>query len=67
MQFSRWQFITALDIATEVILFSFSLSLVSGLKMALGRKSIVVLAFAARLPYVGFTISPLVASFPTPG
>ncbi|KAK2764534.1 hypothetical protein FQN54_009229 [Arachnomyces sp. PD_36] len=54
-QFPRWQFITALDIITEVLLFSFSLPLVAGLRMRFDRKFVIVLSFAARLPLIAFS------------
>jgi len=50
--FVRWKFIGALDILTELALFSISVYLVWGLQMALKSKSIVVAAFGCRLPLI---------------
>lgn len=47
----RWQYITAIDISTEVILFTFSFALVHKLQMAWKNKFVIVLSFASRLPY----------------
>lgn len=50
LQLSRWQFIVALDITTELILFSLSLYLLAGLMMSMKRKLTIAFAFAFRLP-----------------
>jgi hypothetical protein len=50
--FSRWIYVAAVDIATEVAIFGLSIYLVAGLKMALKLKATVVMAFAVRLPVV---------------
>jgi hypothetical protein len=50
-QFARWQFIGALDIITELALFSISLYLVWGIQMSRNSKSLVVGAFGCRIPY----------------
>lgn len=50
--FSRWQFIGALDIMTEVALFCMSVYLVYGLQMSMKSKAIVVGAFGVRLPVI---------------
>ncbi|KAJ6166660.1 hypothetical protein N7470_002107 [Penicillium chermesinum] len=49
--FARWQAITALDISTEIILFAFSIALVWGLQMKVPHKLVIMISFAARLPY----------------
>ncbi|KAL3475628.1 hypothetical protein BJX99DRAFT_259234 [Aspergillus californicus] len=46
----RWQFIVAIDIATELILFSLAVWLLAGLFMPLKRKLTVAFAFLFRLP-----------------
>lgn len=51
-QFSRWQFVTVLDVLVEVILVCLSAILVHDLKMPLTRKAVVVIAFLFRLPCV---------------
>lgn len=48
--FTRWQFIAALDILTEIALFSISLYLIWGIQMSLKSKIIVVTSFGCRLP-----------------
>ncbi|KAE9378949.1 hypothetical protein N431DRAFT_327110, partial [Stipitochalara longipes BDJ] len=50
--FARWQFIAALDILTEVGLFSISLYLIWGIQMSLKSKTIVVTSFGCRLPVI---------------
>jgi hypothetical protein len=50
--FTRWQFIAALDILTEASLFSISLYLIWRIQMSIKSKTVVVIAFGCRLPYV---------------
>ncbi|KAH8432486.1 uncharacterized protein LDX57_010123 [Aspergillus melleus] len=50
--FPRWQFITAIDIITEVFLFLFSVGLVYGLQMPVRHKVVIMISFAARLPLI---------------
>ncbi|KAB8235600.1 uncharacterized protein BDW43DRAFT_269239 [Aspergillus alliaceus] len=52
--FARWQFITAIDIITEIALFVFSIFLIYGLQMAVKPKLVIMVAFAARIPLVAF-------------
>ncbi|KAE8403185.1 hypothetical protein BDV37DRAFT_250853 [Aspergillus pseudonomiae] len=52
--FARWQFITAIDIFTEMALFIFSAVLIYGLQMAIKPKLVVMVAFASRIPLVAF-------------
>jgi len=47
--FLRWQIISAIDIITEIALFSVAVYIVQGLQMPLLRKASVVLAFGFRL------------------
>ncbi|TKA70636.1 hypothetical protein B0A55_05748 [Friedmanniomyces simplex] len=47
--FARWQVITALDVITEVVIFSLSIYLVFGLQMPVKRKTVIVAAFGLRL------------------
>ncbi len=49
-ELNRWQVIDAFDIAIEVALFAMAVLLVKDLKMALRRKTAVVIAFSLRLP-----------------
>jgi hypothetical protein len=51
-KFPRWQAIAALDITTEILLFTFSIALVWGLQMRISHKIVIMVSFAARLPYV---------------
>jgi hypothetical protein len=51
-QYSRWIYIGAVDIVTELAIFAMSIYLVAALKMSLKMKATVVTAFALRLPYV---------------
>lgn len=51
-KFPRWQAIAALDISTEVSLFTFCIALVWGLQMRISHKIVIMVSFAARLPYV---------------
>ncbi|PMD36735.1 hypothetical protein L207DRAFT_532336 [Hyaloscypha variabilis F] len=50
--FARWQFIAALDILTEIGLFSISLYLIWGIQMSIKSKTIVVTSFGCRLPVI---------------
>ncbi|KAH2929097.1 hypothetical protein KXW15_000304 [Aspergillus fumigatus] len=52
----RWEFITAMDIVTELILFSLAVTLLHGLFMPLKRKLQIGSAFLFRLPLIIFTI-----------
>ncbi|KAL4943690.1 hypothetical protein BDV06DRAFT_234386 [Aspergillus oleicola] len=56
----RWQFIVALDIATELILFSLAVVLLAGLFMPLKRKFTIAFAFVFRLPIIIFAILHIV-------
>lgn len=53
--FSRWVYICALDIATELAIFGLSIYLVAGLKMSMKMKGTVVMAFAIRLPVIAMS------------
>ncbi|PTU24238.1 hypothetical protein P175DRAFT_0470010 [Aspergillus ochraceoroseus IBT 24754] len=53
---ARWQFIVALDIATELILFSLAVTLLAGLFMPVKRKLTIASAFIFRLPTIIFAI-----------
>ncbi|KAE8371426.1 hypothetical protein BDV26DRAFT_302787 [Aspergillus bertholletiae] len=52
--FARWQFITAIDIITELSLFIFSIVLIYGLQMSIKPKLVITVAFASRIPLVAF-------------
>ncbi|KAL4869110.1 hypothetical protein BDV12DRAFT_196732 [Aspergillus spectabilis] len=52
----RWQFIVALDIATELILFGLAVFLLAGLFMPLKRKFTIAFAFVFRLPMIIFAV-----------
>lgn len=52
--FARWQFITAIDIMTEILLVGLAVFLVHDLRMSVGRKGVVVIAFLFRLPLIAF-------------
>ncbi|GFF23535.1 hypothetical protein IFM58399_00326 [Aspergillus lentulus] len=52
----RWEFITAMDIVTELILFALAVTLLQGLFMPLKRKLQIGSAFLFRLPLIMFTI-----------
>ncbi|KAL4947813.1 hypothetical protein BDW69DRAFT_189851 [Aspergillus filifer] len=52
----KWQFIVALDIATELILFALAVVLLAGLFMPLKRKFTIAFAFVFRLPVIVFAI-----------
>jgi hypothetical protein len=49
-QYPRWQFITALNIITEIVFVGFSAVMVHGIQTTLGRKMVVLSAFLSRLP-----------------
>lgn len=51
-QYQRWQFIAAVDIITEVIIFSLAVALLKGLFMSVKRKLGIGFAFIFRFPYV---------------
>jgi hypothetical protein len=51
----RWQIITAFDVTTEVVLLALPVQLTWDLQMSLKTKTIVVLAFWLRIPYVHHT------------
>ncbi|OGE56390.1 hypothetical protein PENARI_c003G02958 [Penicillium arizonense] len=53
--FPRWQAIAALDISTEILLFTFSIALVWGLQMRISHKIVIMVSFAARLPLIIFS------------
>ncbi|RHZ59542.1 hypothetical protein CDV55_101593 [Aspergillus turcosus] len=53
---ARWEFITAMDILTELILFALAVALLQGLFMPLKRKLQIGSAFVFRLPLIIFTI-----------
>ncbi|KAL2870821.1 uncharacterized protein BJX67DRAFT_378144 [Aspergillus lucknowensis] len=53
---AKWQFIVALDIATELILFVLAVLLLAGLFMPLKRKFTIAFAFVFRLPMIIFAI-----------
>ncbi|KNG81982.1 hypothetical protein ANOM_010574 [Aspergillus nomiae NRRL 13137] len=57
----RWQFIVAMDILTEVLLFAVAATLLAGLFMSLKRKLPIGFAFFFRLPLVIFSILHLCA------
>ena len=50
----RWQIVTAIDIITELVFVALAALLVHDLKMSLSNKSMVVIAFLFRLPYVAY-------------
>ncbi|GKZ33080.1 hypothetical protein AbraIFM66950_002858, partial [Aspergillus brasiliensis] len=52
----RWQFIVALDIATELIIFGLAVFLLWGLFMPLKRKLTIGFAFLFRLPLIIFSV-----------
>ncbi|KAJ0426479.1 hypothetical protein BJY00DRAFT_272262 [Aspergillus carlsbadensis] len=53
---ARWQFIVALDIATEIILSGLAVLLLAGLQMPLKRKITIASAFFFRLPMIIFAV-----------
>ncbi|KAL2809704.1 hypothetical protein BJX63DRAFT_434984 [Aspergillus granulosus] len=55
-QVARWQFIVALDIATEIIIFGLAVLLLAGLQMPLKRKITIASAFFFRLPMMVFAV-----------
>ncbi|KAK2748148.1 hypothetical protein FQN57_001273 [Myotisia sp. PD_48] len=54
--FSRWQFITALDIITEFAIFFIAIFILAELQMPVSRKLIVLSTFGSRLPLVAFAL-----------
>ncbi|KAJ5155230.1 hypothetical protein N7492_008033 [Penicillium capsulatum] len=52
----RWQFIAALDVVTEILLFSLAVALLHGLFMSVKRKLAIGFAFIFRFPLIIFTI-----------
>ncbi|RAL04060.1 uncharacterized protein BO80DRAFT_462205 [Aspergillus ibericus CBS 121593] len=52
----RWQFIVALDITTELIIFGLAIALLWGLFMPFQRKFTIGFAFLIRLPLIIFSI-----------
>ncbi|KAL4788297.1 hypothetical protein BJX76DRAFT_353325 [Aspergillus varians] len=56
IQLARWQFIVALDIATELILFGLAVVLLAGLFMSMKRKMTIAFAFIFRLPMIAFAV-----------
>ncbi|KAL4979094.1 hypothetical protein BDW66DRAFT_157632 [Aspergillus desertorum] len=53
---SRWQFIVALDITTELFLFGLAVFLLAGLFMPIKRRLTIAFAFIFRLPMIIFAI-----------
>lgn len=49
-QYTRWQFIAAVDVITEVVLFFLAIVLLKGLFMSIRRKLAVGFAFIFRFP-----------------
>lgn len=49
-QFIRWQVVAAFDIITEVSLFGIAVYMTYGLQLSFSNKTVVLLAFALRLP-----------------
>ncbi|KAJ5093306.1 hypothetical protein N7456_009167 [Penicillium angulare] len=54
--FRRWKFIAAVDITTELILFSLAVALLKGLFMSMKRKLGIGFAFIFRFPLIIFTL-----------
>ncbi|KAJ5272748.1 hypothetical protein N7478_007873 [Penicillium angulare] len=54
--FRRWKFIAAVDIITELILFSLAVALLKGLFMSIKRKLGIGFAFIFRFPLIIFTL-----------
>ncbi|KAG4415819.1 hypothetical protein IFR04_011053 [Cadophora malorum] len=54
--YARWQTVAAMDIITEIALFSTSIYLIKNLQLCLQKKCVVVLAFGLHLPMVIPTI-----------
>ncbi|KAE8392373.1 hypothetical protein BDV23DRAFT_192545 [Aspergillus alliaceus] len=52
----RWQFIVAMDILTEILLFALAVTLLAGLFMPLKRKLPIGFAFFFRLPLIIFSV-----------
>jgi hypothetical protein len=49
-QFKRWQFIAAVDVITELLLFVLAIVLLKGLFMSMRRKLAIGFAFIFRFP-----------------
>ncbi|KAJ5168966.1 uncharacterized protein N7482_004560 [Penicillium canariense] len=54
--YKRWQFIAALDIVTELIIFLLAVALLKGLFMSVKRKLAIGFAFIFRFPLIIFTL-----------
>ncbi|KAJ5937265.1 hypothetical protein N7454_004920 [Penicillium verhagenii] len=54
--YKRWQFIAAVDIITEIILFSLAVALLKGLFMSVKRKLGIGFAFIFRFPLIVFAL-----------
>ncbi|KAJ6010652.1 hypothetical protein N7451_002064 [Penicillium sp. IBT 35674x] len=54
--YRRWQFIAAVDIITEIILFSLAVALLKGLFMSVKRKLGIGFAFIFRFPLIVFAL-----------
>ncbi|KAJ5645400.1 hypothetical protein N7507_011411 [Penicillium longicatenatum] len=59
--YRRWQFIAAVDIITEIILFSLAVALLKGLFMSVKRKLGIGFAFIFRFPLIAFAFLHLSA------
>ncbi|GAB1726689.1 hypothetical protein NU195Hw_g6296t1 [Hortaea werneckii] len=55
-QNARWQAITGLDLATELLLMALPCQLVWGLQMPFRKKAMILIAFYLRIPVLGFSI-----------
>ncbi|KAI7262594.1 hypothetical protein KC345_g9385 [Hortaea werneckii] len=55
-QNARWQAITGLDLATELLLMTLPCQLVWGLQMPSRKKGMILIAFYLRIPVLGFSI-----------
>ncbi|KAI7505084.1 hypothetical protein KC367_g803 [Hortaea werneckii] len=55
-QNARWQAITALDLATELLLMALPCQLVWGLQMPFRKKAMILIAFYLRIPVLGFSV-----------
>ncbi|KAJ5653133.1 hypothetical protein N7490_000136 [Penicillium lividum] len=54
--YQRWQFIAAVDVITEIILFSLAVALLKGLFMSVKRKLGIGFAFIFRFPLIVFSL-----------
>ncbi|KAI6974443.1 hypothetical protein KC318_g12121 [Hortaea werneckii] len=54
-QNARWQAITGLDLATELLLMALPCQLVWGLQMPFRKKAMILIAFYLRIPVLGFS------------